>query len=247
MSWFTRMYHFGLLPHVTPDVTGSIDTYQVTYPKLWFFVLIGIAVAGYLLGSINSALLVSRRAYHEDIRDFGSKNAGATNMMRTYGKGAAGLTLLGDILKGVLACAVGIVLLGERGGYVAGLFCIVGHVFPVWFGFRGGKGVATTAAVVLCLSPITFLVLFSLFVLLVALTRYISLGSVCAMLFYPFALWSFSTTGQRMAYFIACPERALIALAIAALVIYKHKENIRRLFAGKENKFSFHSTKKEKN
>ncbi len=246
MSWFTKVYRFGLFSDVIPDPSQSIDAFTVTYPSLWALLLIALAVGAYLLGSVNCAMVVSRHAYHEDIRDYGSKNAGTTNMMRTYGKKAAGLTLLGDILKGVLSCTVGILLMGETGGYVAGFFCIVGHIFPIWFEFRGGKGVATTAAVVLCLSPATFGVLFGLFVLLVLLTRYISLGSVVAMLFYPFVLWSFSLLPKNAPYFMVCPWRALVALAIAVLIVYKHRENIRRLMSGKENKFSFHSTKKEK-
>ncbi len=105
------------------------------------------ALIGYLLGSFNFALILSRKMYKDDIRKHGSKNAGTTNMMRTYGSKAAGLTILGDMLKAVVAVILGALLMGLYfGGYAAALGCVVGHVFPVFFGFKGGKGVATAAA-----------------------------------------------------------------------------------------------------
>ncbi len=223
--------------------SGQLAAYL---PPLWYItmpVLLGIALVAYLLGSINFAVLISKKSYHEDIREYGSKNAGTTNMMRTYGKKAAILTLLGDLLKGVVACVIGSLLLGQWGGYTAALFAVIGHMFPVWFRFKGGKGIATTAGVVLWLSPATFGVLLFLFVALVLWTRYISLGSVMGMLMYPLILNRFALMTPAVLQ-LAFPGRDLVAMAIMALAIWKHKANIIRLWQGKENKFSFKSSKK---
>ncbi len=239
MSTFSKIYHFGYFSevYIFPQKSN-----EFALPQGWLAILFLLAVGAYLIGSINFAMVLSRARYHQDIRDYGSKNAGTTNMMRTYGKKAAALTLLGDILKGVFCCAVGIFFVGVWGGYVAGTACVVGHIFPIWFQFRGGKGVATTAAVVLCLSPLTFLLLFGIFVLLVLTTRYISLGSVVAMLFYPLTLYRFFTTGIETSV-IVFPSRVWFSFFIAILIIYKHKDNIRRLWEGKENKFSLNHKK----
>ncbi len=223
--------------------SGDLAAYL---PPVWGItvpVLLGIALLAYLLGSVNFAVLISNKSYHEDIRSFGSKNAGTTNMMRTYGKKAAILTLLGDLLKGLVACVVGSLLLGQIGGYVAALFAVIGHMYPVWFRFKGGKGIATTAGVILWLSPVTFLILMFLFVALVLWTKYISLGSIMGMLMYPLILNRFSLMTPPLLQ-LAFPGRDLIALAIMALTVWKHKENIIRLWNGKENKFSLKSSKK---
>ena len=191
-------------------------------------------VAAYLLVSINFAIIISGKKYKQDIRDHGSKNAGMTNMMRTYGKKAAGLTLLGDALKAVVACIIGYALLGHLGSYLAGLFCILGHIFPAYYGFKGGKGVVTTAISILMCDPIVFLILITLFVIIVAFTRYISLGSVICVMLYPILLDRINHffTGQATPY-------AVFAMIIAVLVVVKHWTNIKRLLQGKESKFSF--------
>ncbi len=202
----------------------------------WILLIVGVvlcAVIPYLLGSINFAIIISGKTYKQDIREFGSKNAGMTNMMRVYGKRAAGLTLLGDALKAVVAGFFGYAVLGQLGVYIAGTACVVGHMFPIFFKFKGGKGVVTTAVTVLMCNPFVFLILFVLFVIIVAGTRYISLGSVMCMLIYPFLLSGIDTWLNGY-----CPY-VLFALLTAVLVIYKHKENIKRLRQGKESKFSF--------
>ncbi len=193
-----------------------------------------IMIAAYLLGSINFAIIISGRQYKQDIRQFGSKNAGMTNMMRTYGKKAAGFTLLGDALKAVVSCLIGYALLGHLGSYIAGLFCIVGHIFPVFYKFKGGKGVVTTAISILMCDPFVFLVLILLFVIIVAFTKYISLGSVICVMLYPILLDRFSHffTGESTPY-------AVFAIIVAVLVVIKHWTNIKRLLQGKESKFSF--------
>ena len=191
-------------------------------------------VAAYLLGSINFAIIISGKKYKQDIRDHGSKNAGMTNMMRTYGKKAAGLTLLGDALKAVVSCLIGYALIGQLGAYIAGLFCILGHIFPIFYRFKGGKGVVTTAVAILMCNPIVFVVLFLLFVIIVLFTKYISLGSVVCVMLYPLLLDSISRifTGSPTPYVV-------FAMITAVVVVVKHWGNIKRLAAGKESKFSF--------
>ena len=193
-----------------------------------------IVIAAYLLGSINFAIIISGRKYKQDIREFGSKNAGMTNMMRTYGKKAAGYTLLGDALKAVVACLIGYALLGHLGAYIAGLFCILGHIFPAFYKFKGGKGVVTTAISILMCDPFVFLILIAIFVIIVLCTKYISLGSVICVMLYPILLDRISHifTGRSTPY-------AVFAIIIAAVVVIKHWGNIKRLMQGKENKFSF--------
>ncbi len=207
-------------------------------------VLVG-AIAAYLLGSLNFAIIISGKQYRQDIREFGSKNAGMTNMMRTYGKKAAGLTLLGDALKAVVSCLIGYALLGQFGAYVAGLFCIIGHMFPVYYRFKGGKGVVTAAITVLMCNPIVFVILFLLFVIIVLLSKYISLGSIMCMLLYPVVLDRI----ERSTLFHETPPEGspyvLFAFLIMVLVVAKHWENIKRLWNGTESKFSFKKSVKK--
>lgn len=193
-----------------------------------------VIISSYLFGSINFAIIISGRKYKQDIREFGSKNAGMTNMMRTYGKKAAGLTLLGDALKAVVSCLIGYVLIGPLGAHIAGLFCIFGHVFPIFYRFKGGKGVVTTAISILMCNPIVFAVLLLIFVIIVLFTKYISLGSVICVMLYPLLLDSINRifTGNTSPYII-------FTMITAALVVYKHWGNIKRLMAGTESKFSF--------
>ncbi len=209
------------------------------------------AICAYFLGSINFAIIISSKEYKQDIRDHGSKNAGMTNMMRTYGKKAAGLTLLGDALKAVVSCLIGYALLGELGAYIAGLFCILGHVFPVYYKFKGGKGVVTAAVTVLMCNPIVFLILFALFAIIVLFTKYISLGSVMCMLLYPIILDRITRIMTNIAY---GPEGerttigVVFAVAMAVIIVLKHRQNIKRLMNGTESKFSFKkSVKTDKN
>ena len=206
---------------------GEVYGLNILFWILGFILCAGIS---YLLGSLNFAILISQKKFHEDIRTFGSGNAGMTNMLRTYGKTAALATLLGDAAKTALSVLiVGRLLNGEWGAYVAGLACIVGHVYPLYFGFKGGKGVVTTAMMVLCLNPLVFAVLFLLFLIIVATTRYISLGSCICMLVYPFVLYRMAGPGFHV----------IIALLIAMFVLYLHRGNIQRLRNGTENKISF--------
>ena len=201
-------------------------------------------VVPYLFGSLNFAIIISKVFYHDDIRKYGSGNAGTTNMLRTYGKLPAAATLLLDMSKGALSVLFGFLILGDgmghmvddsaiasmSGTYLAGLFAVLGHMFPCFYRFKGGKGVATTAVVVLCTNPIVFLILLIAFVIIVAGTKMISLGSVMCMLIYPLLLSNFAPTQ---------PEGVLISFLIAGLVIFMHRSNIKRIWQGKESKISF--------
>ena len=198
-------------------------------------------VVSYLLGSVNFALVVSKIFYHDDVREHGSGNAGATNMGRSYGKKAAVLTFLGDGLKGVIsiliACAIFAHPTSEKyyiflvyAAYLSAFFCIFGHVFPCFSRFRGGKGFATMSMSVIALNPFIALVLLCIYIPLVAMTRYISLGSVVIALFYPIILHSFDTITMRYGV------PSLIALMIAALVTWAHRGNLKRIMDRTERK-----------
>ena len=226
-------YVNGIIPYLAASSQGMAKAFLVAG-----FVL--TALIAYTLGSLNFALILSKKMYGEDIRNFGSKNAGTTNMARTYGKKAALLTILGDIMKGIVAVIVGSFLMGATlGGYFAGFMCVIGHVFPVFYGFRGGKGVATAAAVILVVNPIVFLVVLGVFVLTVLLTKYVSLGSCLAAAIFPFMTYQF-VAGKLPDWGYAF----IFAFLMAILVICKHHTNLRRLANGTESKFAF--KKKEK-
>ena len=198
------------------------------------------ALVAYVLGSFNFALILSKKMYGEDIRNYGSKNAGTTNMMRTYGKKAALYTILGDIGKGIVSVIAGSFILGaaHAGGYIAGLFCVIGHVFPLFYGFKGGKGVATAAAVILMVDPLVCLVVLGVFILAVVLTRFVSLGSCLGAALFPFLTYHHmvgTIPGGGIAF--------LCAFLMAILVICKHHTNLKRLANGTESKFSFKKSK----
>ena len=191
----------------------------------------------YLLGSLNAAILISRVFYRDDIRKYGSGNAGMTNMLRTYGKLPAAATLICDMLKGALSVWFGMLIFADIGASIAGLFVVLGHMFPCFYKFKGGKGVATTAMVVLVTNPIVFAILFLVFLIIVIGTKYVSLGSVMCMLIYPFLLNNFLDEEIKGFY-------VLSAFVVSALVIFMHRSNIKRLREGKESKISFKSHKK---
>ena len=198
--------------------------------------------ASYLLGSINTALIISKRMYQDDIREHGSGNAGTTNVLRTYGKKPAILTFVGDALKVVIAIVFAGVLFGcpasepnylylVTAAYLCAFFCIFGHVFPLFSHFRGGKGFATLVGTILVLNPFLFLVLFVIYVPLVLGTHYISLSSVMMALFYPLflSLVDRLVTGYGI--------HVLLSVMIGALITWAHRSNLKRIYEGNERKF----------
>lgn len=184
-------------------------------------------LAGYLLGSINSALIVGK-ALGVDIRQHGSKNAGMTNAIRVFGKKKALFVLFGDVLKGVLACIIGMIL--SKGVQsvmlTAGLFCVIGHNWPIYFGFKGGKGALTSITVLFFADYRIALILISVFVILVALTRYVSLGSMAGAVLLPVFGLLFS---KGIEFFI-------FSIILAIMLLWRHRANIGRLFRGEESK-----------
>jgi glycerol-3-phosphate acyltransferase PlsY len=197
--------------------------------------VISSILAGYLLGSFNAALIVGKVFYQKDIRKYGSGNAGTTNVLRTLGKGAAAAVLVLDILKGILACLAGQLITGNvenvgwAGMYLAGFAAVIGHNWPVFFGFKGGKGVLTSFAVILYISPIPALICLAVFIVIVSLTRYVSLGSIIAAILWPVVSIFFDLPALML----------VIAVLMVIMIIIRHKENITRLFRGTEKKLSF--------
>lgn len=188
-------------------------------------------VISYLLGSCSTGILLSKLSKQGDIRTKGSGNSGATNMLRVMGKKYAILTLLGDMLKGALAALLGKWLVGGAfGGMLGAVFAVIGHNFPVFFGFKGGKGIATSFGAVLCVLPIQILIAFAVFVITVAITRYVSLGSILAAVAFPLAVF-LSMPGDLPV--------VLLAVFMGALAIWRHRANISRLLSHKESKISF--------
>ncbi len=213
---------------------------------MWLCYIIMIAVP-YLLGGINTSIIATRLKTGKDIRTMGSGNAGLTNTLRTQGKAVAGIVLLGDVAKSVLAIwavRLAFQLLGgvdttvlENGmnwvGYMAGFMAVVGHVFPVYYGFRGGKGVLSAISAIFTLDWRTGCVLLAVFIIIVAITRYVSLGSCIASSLYGFGTLAFVYFMDGDPAGIIC---TFIAFFTAALVIFMHRGNIKRLAAHTEKK-----------
>ena len=195
------------------------------------------ALIAYLLGSISFAIIVSKVYAHDDVRKYGSKNAGMTNILRTYGKLPAFFTLLGDFLKGVLAVVIGRWIFLTMGitafdaGYVAGFFALLGHLYPVYFGFKGGKGVLTSLGIILVVNPLVFFILLIIFLPILFITKIVSLISITGALIYPVITLVVDLCLRKPALF-----DVLFAALFSVIVIYKHKDNIRRLLNGTEKR-----------
>jgi glycerol-3-phosphate acyltransferase PlsY len=185
------------------------------------------AIVGYLLGSIPFGLVLTRLAGHGDVRDIGSGNIGATNVLRTGNKALAALTLAFDVLKGSAAVLIGAAW-SEEAALAGGAAVIVGHLYPVWLGFRGGKGVATAFGVLIVIAWPIALGAAALWLATAAISRYASLAALVA------AVASAAIAGLV----VERPRAALIAL-IAILVVVRHRENVQRLLAGTERRISF--------
>ncbi len=199
-------------------------------PDIW---ILGLA---YLLGSIPVGWLIANIFYHKDIRQEGSGNIGATNALRIFGTKIGILVLLLDMLKGIIAVLIAKQVIPGAHPLVsiAGLVAILGHIFPVWLKFRGGKGVATAAGVFAALAPLGLLIGLLSFILVLWRTRYVSLGSIIAAM-----VFGVSTFWMELSK--PMPDVALMILVgfIVTMIISKHKSNIQRLLRGEENKISF--------
>ncbi|KWT80358.1 glycerol-3-phosphate 1-O-acyltransferase PlsY [Agrobacterium radiobacter] len=183
------------------------------------------ALIGYLFGSIPFGLLLTRMAGLGDVRKIGSGNIGATNVLRTGNKKLAAATLLLGALKGTAAVLVANALWGYEASLVAGFFAFLGHLFPVWLGFKGGKGVATYIGVLLGVAPLMMLAFALIWLATAFITRYSSLSALLAMLVIPVALW------------VLGPEKtALLVTLLSVISWWKHRENITRLLAGTESR-----------
>lgn len=201
------------------------------------------AVIGYLLGSIDWAIIITRLFKKGDIRKQGSGNAGMTNVLRSVNKTAAALTLLGDFCKGILSVLIIRLLLHVFAGvdgfvladYIAAFTALLGHLFPLYYGFKGGKGVLVSAGAMLILSPWSLLFCLIAFLILACSTRYISLGSIAAGISYPIA----NALVTWLQYGAIHWNEVLFALPIGILVIFMHRQNIKRLLTHTESKVSF--------
>ena len=204
------------------------------------YIIVGIVA--YLIGSISFSVIISKKMAGFDVREKGSGNAGATNMLRSVGKKAAILTLLGDALKGVVAILFAIIVgaIAKSADksllvQIAGILVVVGHTFPVFFGFKGGKGVATSLGVLLMSNWKIGLICLVFALVLMAVTRMVSLGSIGAAVLFPVLVLFIHTNftiSEGSSYFI-------YSIILAAIVIFNHRANIQRILNGTENKLSF--------
>ena len=199
-----------------------------------------VAILSYLIGSINFSIIISKKVAGFDVREKGSGNAGTTNMLRTVGKKAALITLVCDILKGVISILLAL-LIGKIAKeannsilvQIAGILVIIGHTFPIFFKFKGGKGVATAVVVLLTTNWQIGLICLIFGLVLIALTRMVSLGSITAAILFPILVLFIKTN------YIVEGNYFIYSLIIAVMVVFNHRENVKRLLSGTENKLSF--------
>ena len=213
-----------------------------------FLGIVLIAAAAYLLGSIPTGYLLVRIFRHQDIRSVGSGNIGATNVLRSGGKGLGAATFFLDMLKGCSAVwlggFLGAMLLPSMpfrtAQALAALIAVLGHMFPVWLRFKGGKGVATGFGVFLVAAPWAALAAISVFFIVLFLSRYVSLASILGAGSFPFFAWYFHLTQPNGPH--PTPFFVAVECAVALLIIVKHHQNIRRLLAGTESRFGAKKT-----
>ena len=205
-------------------------------------VFLAVAAAAYFLGCFNGAVIVSKYILRNDIRNHGSGNAGLTNFYRVFGGGLTFVVILCDVVKAVLAVLIGTLVIGTVAGgwmgpvlgkYWAGLFCLLGHMFPCMFGFKGGKGILSGGTIALMLDWRVALVVRGGFLLLAALTKWVSLGSIWAGASFPFATWF---VYQDLFLLV-------LSIIIGGLIVWKHRGNLKRILSGTESKFSLHKKK----
>jgi len=190
------------------------------------FKIIVCAVLAYFLGTVQTAIILSNAIPKQDIRNFGSGNAGTTNMVRTFGWGLGALTFIGDLMKGALTTVICGWIGGDWCMFVGGIFCVLGHVWPIQYGFRGGKGVASTFGVMLAINPLVAVITFAVCLIIALITRFVSVAS----LFGVAAFFVASLFMGRLAV-------ALLFLVLMLLVFFTHRDNIKRLLNGTETPF----------
>lgn len=197
--------------------------------------LLPAAVIAYLCGCFNGAVIVSKYILRDDVRNHGSGNAGLTNFYRTFGGPLTFGVILTDVIKAIVAVLAATALLGgaDFAKYWGALFCLLGHMFPAMFHFRGGKGILSGGTIAIMIDWRVALVVWGGFIILVLLTRYVSLGSCWAGASFPFATW----------FVYHDVVMLVLAILIGGLILWKHRENIKRLLSGTESKFSFHKKK----
>ena len=195
-------------------------------------------LCGYFIGNFSPSYLFVKKIKHTDIRDYGSGNAGATNAIRVLGFKTGLVVFVLDMMKGAGAVLLGRLVAGDLGVVMGALGVVLGHNFPVLLGFRGGKGVAATAGIVLAISPISFLVIAMVFLLIIATTHIVSLASILVGILIPFTFYYF----QQPSYFV------ILGIILCALILLRHHSNIRRLLEGNESKLQLKlSTRPEQN
>ena len=205
-----------------------------------------IAIIAYLIGSVNFSIIISKKIAGFDVREKGSGNAGTTNMLRSVGKKAAAITLICDILKGVISIGLAIIIGNiakninrELLVQIAGIAVVIGHTFPIFFGFKGGKGVATSLGVLLMSNWQIGLICLVFAIILMALTRMVSLGSCAAAVLFPVLTlfinqhYTVLTEGKNGTTYL------VYSIILAIIVLYNHRSNIKRILNGTENKLSF--------
>lgn len=207
-----------------------------------------MAIIAYCIGSVNFSVIISKKMAGFDVREKGSGNAGSTNVLRTVGKKAAILTLVCDILKGVIAIAISIIIGNMVEGankelllQIAGIAVVIGHTFPIFFGFKGGKGVATSLGILLMSNWKIGLICLVFALVLMLLTRMVSLGSCAAAILFPVLTlfindsYTILTEGKKGSTYL------MYSIILAVIVLYNHRSNIKRLLNGTENKLNFKS------
>lgn len=215
---------------------------------MMYISFIAIAVISYLLGSLNFGVILSKKFEKDDVRTHGSGNAGSTNMLRSYGKKAGIFTIIGDMLKVFVAIFIAVKIIEYTPMMLqinsanlilfvksfAGFFCVMGHIFPCFFKFKGGKGVATSGGMVFAIDWKIALILLVMFIIVLAVTKYVSLGSIVMAIFYPILMYAFHHSVVL----------TIVALVFTIIVLITHISNIARLITHTENKIDFSKLKK---
>lgn len=217
----------------------------------WLYVCLSMII-GYIFGSINVSVILSKVAFKGDVRQFGSGNAGATNMARVYGLKGGITVLVGDFLKAILACLIALLIAPEKDTEICtmavGVACLVGHAYPIFFGFKGGKGVTVGAAVALIIDWKALLFIFIVFVVVFAFTHIVSISSIlsgCGLIVATITFYVLNLCDVGSGFFANfTPEKMFLAVFTGVFVAWLHRSNIVRLLNGEEKKFAFKKQEK---